>query len=251
MFSSVINDVRFLVTGIDLVVNRRLVAIYESSFPFARVFCLDNYSENDSPNDGIFMFIGSLGRLFRKKISDFPKIPYLHPKNQKVEIWRNRLEIDGKKLIGISWRGGTETTRDWARSARLEEFMTLFPEGNFKFVNIQYKSSEEEIRQFTQQSSFDIVSFPIEETTEIADLCALLKNLKLVVTVQNSNVHLCGALGVPCIGIIPPVPEWRYGLYGEAIPWYESISLVRRQQGMDISNLKPLIHSHVIRVLSQ
>ena len=55
-----------------------------------------------------------------------------------------------------------------------------------------------------------------------------MQNLDAVVSVQNTNVHLAGALG---LAMIPHVAEWRYGAAGPRMPWYDSIQLFR--QGAD------------------
>jgi hypothetical protein len=53
------------------------------------------------------------------------------------------------------------------------------------------------------------------------------------VTVCTSLVHLTGALGRPVWVLVPSVPEWRYCLGGEALPWYPAARLYRQQEGAD------------------
>lgn len=49
-----------------------------------------------------------------------------------------------------------------------------------------------------------------------------------VVSVQNTNVHLSGALGKKCFALINSNPEWRYGINGDELPWYRSVKLIRQ-----------------------
>ena len=56
----------------------------------------------------------------------------------------------------------------------------------------------------------------------------LIANLDLVVSVQNSLVHLCGALGKTCLAMLPANAEWRYGIAGDRMAWYDSVRLYRR-----------------------
>ena len=121
----------------------------------------------------------------------------------------------------------------------------LIPQDNFRFVNIQHKSSLGEVQQAVDKLNVEILSFPKSDTSDIADLSALLCALDYVVTVQNSNIHLCGALGINCLGIIPEAPEWRYGMRGDHMIWYETVKLLRVQQEMDFHDMNTVISSHV------
>ena len=50
-----------------------------------------------------------------------------------------------------------------------------------------------------------------------------------MITVCNTTVHYAGGLGKPVWVLSPRVPEWRYGLTTERMPWYPS-SLMFRQR---------------------
>jgi tetratricopeptide (TPR) repeat protein len=245
MFASIAKDALSLVAALDFIVDDRLIKIFKNSFTSSRIFSLTNYHKADIPKDAIFMFIGSLARLFRIKDTDFTKNPYLFPHPEKVSNWRARFQSESKKVIGISWKGGTPITRDWARSFPLQTFLTFIPDQNVRFINVQHNSSIQEVQEAMNKQGFEILSFPEADTSDISDLSALLCALDHVVTVQNSNIHLCGALNVPCVGIIPSIPEWRYGLGGDKMIWYESVRLIRMGQGMDLRNVKPIVSSYL------
>ena len=49
-----------------------------------------------------------------------------------------------------------------------------------------------------------------------------------MISVDNSNVHLAGALGKEAWALLPRSPDWRYGWRGESMPWYGSVRLWRR-----------------------
>src|SRR5208282_4283248 len=62
-------------------------------------------------------------------------------------------------------------------------------------------------------------------------LAAMIKSCDLVVTVCQTNVHLAGALDVPCLCLVPAKPAWRYGLTGDKMVWYDSVRLLRQAEG--------------------
>ena len=75
---------------------------------------------------------------------------------------------------------------------------------------------------------------------EIADLTpyisdfestsGLVAEMDCVVSVDTSVLHLCGAIGVPVLGMLAYVPDWRWLLEREDSPWYRSVRLVRQTQ---------------------
>jgi hypothetical protein len=52
-------------------------------------------------------------------------------------------------------------------------------------------------------------------------------------------------LGVPCLAILPPVPEWRYGLEGEQMAWYGSVDLFRRTKLDGLPELVPALRARL------
>ena len=69
--------------------------------------------------------------------------------------------------------------------------------------------------------------FP-EATRDLDDLASLVGALDLVVSVCNTNVYVAGALGKEVLVMAPFVPEWRYGISGEAMVWYPSARVFRQ-----------------------
>jgi hypothetical protein len=64
---------------------------------------------------------------------------------------------------------------------------------------------------------------------DLYDTACIIAGLDLVITVDTSVAHLAGALGrsvwvlVPCV-----MTDWRWGVGGEATPWYRSMRLFRQ-----------------------
>ena len=55
-----------------------------------------------------------------------------------------------------------------------------------------------------------------------------MANLDAVVSVQNTVVHLAGALGKTAFALLPHRANWRYTAGRETMPWYRSVRLIRQ-----------------------
>jgi hypothetical protein len=62
----------------------------------------------------------------------------------------------------------------------------------------------------------------------LADTAALIANLDLVISVDTSPAHLCGAMGVPCWVPLCATAYYFYMIGREDCPWYPSLRLFRQ-----------------------
>ena len=59
-----------------------------------------------------------------------------------------------------------------------------------------------------------------------------------VITIDNSTVHLAGALGSPTTLLLSPSPDWRWSLNCPNCRWYKNVHFERQDA---ILNWKPVI----------
>jgi len=66
---------------------------------------------------------------------------------------------------------------------------------------------------------------------DLDDFAAQVAALDLVISVDNSTIHLAGALGVPTMAILsfPSASYWRWFLHGDETVWYRTVRLFRRR----------------------
>ena len=57
--------------------------------------------------------------------------------------------------------------------------------------------------------------------------------LDLIIAIDNSTAQLAGALGVPAWVLLHQLPDWRWGLRGDASAWYPSMRLFRQSRQGD------------------
>lgn len=79
-----------------------------------------------------------------------------------------------------------------------------------------------------------------------ADTAAYMAALDLIVSVDSAPLHLAGAMGRPCVGLLPYVPCWRWGFDSDRTPWYPSMRLLRQAAHADWSGPLHQLH-HLVR----
>jgi tetratricopeptide (TPR) repeat protein len=236
MFASIIPDLAVTAAKVTFVCEPRLTGLLKSSFPTV---------DSTPPHAGLRVAdfdritpLASLGYTFRKTADAFPGRPYLTPRLDVVSAWREHLgPRQAPMRIGISWRGGTDNTALTSRSLSLEQLRPLLERDDCEFVSLQYGDVEAELTAFNATLRRPIRAFPKAETEDFEQLAGLVLALDLVVSVQTAIIHLGGALGAPCLVMIPFVAEWRYGAEGETMPWYGSVKLLRQTKAGDWSSV--------------
>ena len=231
MFASILPDLQNDARHVTYACEPRLARLFAHSF--SAITFTDPATFDGTKYDAVFG-IGSLGHAYRQHRAAFPATPYLAPSPAIAAAWAARLgPRDGRLRVGISWRGGTADTRAEQRSLTLAQCQPLFALPNCDFVSLQYGEVADEIAAFNASLTCPIRHFPRAETEDFEDLAGLIAALDLVVSVQNSVVHLCGALGKECLALLPANAEWRYGIAGDRMAWYDSVRLFRRAPAGD------------------
>jgi ADP-heptose:LPS heptosyltransferase len=67
-----------------------------------------------------------------------------------------------------------------------------------------------------------------DQFNDIDDLAALISCLDLVVSTDNSTVHLSGALGVETWVLLSTQCEWRWTDSGSQSYWYRAVKTIRQ-----------------------
>ena len=96
-----------------------------------------------------------------------------------------------------------------------------------RFVSLQYGEVAAEVAALEREHGIRVEHWP-ETVASSDDSAALICALEHTVSVCTAVVHLAGALGRPVSVMVPSVPEWRYGVRGEEMPWYPSVRLFRQ-----------------------
>ena len=136
----------------------------------------------------------------------------------------------------MSWRGGTRGTRRTFRSLGLIDLLPILRIPGLRFVSLQYGDCAEDLERLRREAGIEVVHWP-EAIADYEETAALCVALDLTVSVCTSVIHLNGALGRPVWVMVPAVPEWRYGVAGDTMPWYPSVRLIRQAARGDWSEV--------------
>jgi tetratricopeptide (TPR) repeat protein len=234
MFASCLPDVTGLPESCIVECDKRLVPLFSRSFPgiefIERIHSLDIYPEELPPVDAMIA-IGSLPKYYRSGLSRFPKRKgYLVPDEHKTSQWKGRFKEIGDGLkIGISWRGGKDAYVRKMRSTMLDQWTEVFSVPGTHYINLQYGDCADELREM--QQDYGVIIHDWEDADPLKDLdnfAAEIAALDLVISVDNSTVHMAGALGVPVWTLLPFSCDWRWMREYEDTPWYSSMRLFRQ-----------------------
>lgn len=231
MFASCLADVLRMGATVILTCERRLVPLFARSFPTVRVHD-EARTRNEDVRDADYEILsGSLPVAFRGHALAFPRHSgYLAPDPARVAHWRERLRaMDGRPKLALSWRGGTAHTRTRLRSLSMDDVARLVRAVDATFVSLQYGDVAADLADLRDVHGIALPHFP-EVIPDYDETAALVSALDGVVSVCTSLVHLSGALGKRCAVLVPSVPEWRYGIAGDDMPWYPSVRLFRQER---------------------
>ncbi|GAB5471508.1 MAG: tetratricopeptide repeat protein [Rhodospirillales bacterium] len=165
--------------------------------------------------------MGHLLRLFDTRVEAVPaKRAYLEP-----QAPRSYKREGDDLVIGISWKSKGTTGRK--RSVTLERLATLCAKPGVRLVDLQYGDTEEERKALTEKTGIEVFHDDVDPVADLGAFADQVAGCDLVISIDNTTVHIAGAIGVPAWVILPHVPDWRWLLQREDTPWYPSLRLFR------------------------
>lgn len=157
--------------------------------------------------------------------------PYIYPRQMRYEFYRAELEKLGPgPYVAICWLGGTKQTRVVERSVPLKALNPLMEK--YTCVSAQYSAGNPGIEEERLANGLPKINDECCDT-DLAEQAALFSAVDAVVTVQQTAVHVAGAVGAKTFVMVAERPQWRYGLEGDTVPWYNSVKLFRKAKKKD------------------
>jgi len=224
---SLVPEVKDMCSGLSVYVDLRLQDLCKRAMP--GINFVKDIEGLQSVECDYHSPMQSLGGLIRNDISDFDRTikGYLKADPQRVGSIRDELKLEGKTVIGISWK--SFETKYKTKSVQLKDMERIFSGLDVVLVNLQYGNVEDEIREFKEATGIDVVQCASVDNREDLDgLAALIEACDLVISISNVTVHLAGALAKKTWVLLNFVPIYYWLLDRPDSIWYPTVSLYRQ-----------------------
>jgi len=240
--ASMISEVKERAHNCVLACSKRLIKIFERSFPGATVVDRD---KNIPPDATLQMHYHSpslsLGRQTRRDLNDFPNHEgYLVASDTLVsDVRSNYQEHFGKKpLVGLSWHSSARYGQ--YKNPNLEDWIPIVSNTDVQFVSLQYGNRTADICRLEEMSGVKIINDEnINPLNNMDEAMAQVAAMDLVITVSNTTAHMAGALGKSVWTLLPlgAGAFWYWFRNRTDSPWYPSMRLFRQVQAGDWSRV--------------
>lgn len=208
------------------------------------------YLRSETHPDADFQVpIFSLPQIFGTDLSNIPNPEgYLKADSLLYDLWENRIgqtSVAGTLKVGLVW-GGRKTRLNANRSLLLEDLAPLFEIPGISWYSLQVGEDAQQLENY-KEILVDIG----EGCITFADTAAAIANLDLVITIDTSVAHLCGALGAPAWIMLKSSPDWRWLLGRSDSPWYSSLTLFRQTVPGEWKNIVLEVAAKLIGITGQ
>jgi hypothetical protein len=169
---------------------------------------------------------------------------YLHTDVAAAARWRALLGKTKRPRVGIVWSGNPRNAIDQRRSIRLSDWTPHLPD------ECDYFCLQDEVREADAAVLADnarIRRFDAKEL-DFVSTAALCECMDVVISVDTSIAHLCGALGLPIWILLPLVPDWRWLRERPDSPWYLTAKLFRQKTPGDWDEVLTRVATELRRV---
>ena len=152
-----------------------------------------------------------------------PTGKYLAANVEKVKWYKDNFFNNKKMKIGIKWQGNT--FYETGRVINVEAFNPLFELNNVQIYSCQTFEGSEELKKLSGKNIIDLS----KTFKNFSYTAAAVENMDLIICNDTSLAHVAGALGKPCIILLPYQYNWRWHLDLSHCDWYDSIKLYKRE----------------------
>jgi len=228
---------------INLICNPSLLRLFSNTNLIDNILSTDDPVEfRDNPFD-YWITIFDLPIIFSNHSVGKFNFPYI----DLNEARKNYDFISKENInIGFVWRGSKNHSNDHYRSIKDRNLLIDFlSQAKVNFISLQYDIEDEEEKLLANHifSTKGIVK-------DFVDTANIVRCLDLVISVDTSVVHLCGALDKACWVLLPDInSDWRWLEEGSNSPWYPSIRIFRNHNEEGWGLLLKKVKSELINLL--
>lgn len=235
MFSSMLPDILAQLgseTSVTLAVERRLVPMFQRSFPGieitphrtvsyqGRVWRTVPEIEDWSRFD-YWTALGEFLPSLRGSVEAFSQTnAFLTPDPERVAHWKAELEKLGPApKVGLLWKSLVLSAERARQFSPFHVWEPVLKTEGVTFINLQYGDCDDEIAYARETFGVDIWQPPgIDLKQDLDDVLALCAAVDLTIGYSNATMNLAGACGAPIWMITAPKVWTRLGT--DHYPWY-------------------------------
>jgi tetratricopeptide (TPR) repeat protein len=145
-----------------------------------------------------------------------------------AELRRRYRGADGERLLGLAWHSTNPSVghRRSIPSTSLAPFLNL---PGWRSIDLQYGDRRADRAELAEAAGCELFhDHAIDAMRDVDGWAAQIAAMDVVVTIDNSVVHLAAALGKPVLLLLPKVPDWRWFAAGDTSVWYSGVRLLRQ-----------------------
>jgi len=183
-------------------------------------------------------------RELRGDLSSFPQEQgFLSAPIEKVsEMRRTYLRGQEKRalVVGLSWQSGHKLYGE-DNTISLDQWLPILEIANqidrpIIFISMQYGATAEYINAISQITKTSIIfDSTVDHGGDMLDVASQVSTADAIITTSTTTAQLAGALGRPTLHMTARgiACGWYWMAEGETTPWYPSMQIIRRTEGIN------------------
>ena len=241
MFGSLLSEAMPLADELVVQVDARLLGLFKRSYP--EITFIERSLELDDAQFDAHLPMGSLPRILRPDLASFEAQPLAYLMADPERLLQVKAQLAAScpgaishtttplRCIGISWRSHNDTfgsQRSLALVRLVKQLQSLHPTG-MRLINLQYGEVQADTDECFEQTGVRLEQMAtVDNFRDLEGLACLIQSCDEVVSVDNSTVHLAGALGQTVTALLPLSADWRWLEQANENVWYPSVRLIRQ-----------------------
>jgi hypothetical protein len=216
---------------ISIAVDPRLETIFRNSFENIEVLSRSAALSENAQRFDSFVFAREIPKSVIRTESDFERrvskerlrLPEIASESRQI-----RSGPTGHINVAIAWKTTNRSSARY-RNVPLDPFAAVLAHHRCRFFAIQHGEVEHDLQELGEHLGDRLVAHAIDPKSTIEQIGSALSQMDGVVTIDNTVLHVAGALGIPCLALISMPSYWQWPARGEWSRWYDSVRLLRQE----------------------
>lgn len=207
-------------------VDARLKMLFQATFPAVEFISKKEMLPLYNKKYDYYLLGRDMLKLIVNTEQDYLKLKSKHmlPSAEPL-VWNA-----GSKMfkVAISWKT-TNLEQGVYRNIPLPLLVRVLQKYPFKYFLAQHGMTEEE-RTYLAQELGEHIDFDfLNPSGSIYDFSLKLKGMDLILSIDNSTMHIAGCLGVKTYALLSVPSYWAFPENGQESRWYGNLEIIRQK----------------------